>query len=57
MQAIISPDMYYAYIRLPDEHSETPPEILDDPKLYPFFKDCLGALDGTHILATVPAKD
>ncbi|KAL6841999.1 hypothetical protein ACP4OV_028199 [Aristida adscensionis] len=25
------------------------PKILDSDRFYPFFKDCLGAIDGTHI--------
>jgi hypothetical protein len=26
----------------------------NDPKFYPYFKDCIGALDGTHIPAVLP---
>ncbi|CAL5362231.1 unnamed protein product [Camellia sinensis] len=26
-----------------------PPEIRNNPKRYPWFKDCIGAIDGTHI--------
>ncbi|KAG6584314.1 putative nuclease HARBI1, partial [Cucurbita argyrosperma subsp. sororia] len=29
--------------------SNVPPEILDDPRFYPYFKDCVGAIDGIHI--------
>lgn len=32
-----------------------PDEIQSNPKFWPFFKDCMGALDGTHIPAVVPA--
>ncbi|GMI78270.1 hypothetical protein like AT5G41980 [Hibiscus trionum] len=39
-------------IRLPDE--STPLEIRNNPRFYPCFKDCVGALDGTHIRASVP---
>ena len=42
------------YIRIPPEG--TPFEILSNPKLYPFFKNCRMALDGTHIPAFVPSK-
>ncbi|XP_043705523.1 putative nuclease HARBI1 [Telopea speciosissima] len=42
----------------------TPPDIqkiqLDmqsKPKYYPFFKDCIGAIDGSHISAIVPQQD
>lgn len=49
--------MYSAFIRLPQATDNTPPEIKDSPKLYPFFKHCLGALDGTHIYASIPPAD
>ena len=29
-------------------------EIQSSKKFYPFFKDCIGALDGIHILTSVP---
>jgi hypothetical protein len=44
---------YNRYIKLPPKE-QTPPEIQNNPKLYPFFKDCRGAIDGTHIDAFVP---
>ncbi|KIK93615.1 hypothetical protein PAXRUDRAFT_502957 [Paxillus rubicundulus Ve08.2h10] len=34
----------------------TPPEILDNPKFYPFLQHAVGAIDGTHI-ACCPAAD
>jgi len=34
-----------------------PPEILEQPgTLYPYFKDVIGAADGTHIPAKVPVE-
>ncbi|KAJ8594105.1 hypothetical protein M405DRAFT_692144, partial [Rhizopogon salebrosus TDB-379] len=53
LDMIVSPTFYNRYIKLPDAQ-QTPPEIRNDPKLYPFFKDCRGAIDGTHIEAFVP---
>jgi hypothetical protein len=32
-------------------------KILNDPKFYPYFSNCIGALDGTHIPAVVSALD
>lgn len=29
--------------------SDVPPEILEDPRFYPYFQDCVGAVDGIHI--------
>ena len=34
----------------------TPPIILNDPKYYPFFKDALGAINGTHINCNASAE-
>jgi hypothetical protein len=40
---------YNQYVHLPPLGAPTPPEILNNPKYYPFFKDALGAIDRTHI--------
>ncbi|XP_060971415.1 protein ALP1-like isoform X1 [Cannabis sativa] len=34
-----------------------PSEIRFNPKYYPFFKNCVGAIDGTHISAHVPINE
>ncbi|XP_023644308.1 uncharacterized protein LOC111832173 [Capsella rubella] len=34
-----------------------PAKIKDSTRFYPYFKDCVGAIDGTHILAMVAGKD
>ncbi|KAL1200342.1 Protein ALP1-like [Cardamine amara subsp. amara] len=34
-----------------------PPKIRDSTRFYPYFKDCVGAIDGTHILAMIAGKD
>jgi hypothetical protein len=36
-----------------DVHSR----ITNDQRMWPHFKDCIGAIDGTHISATPPKKD
>ncbi|XP_073354031.1 uncharacterized protein [Aegilops tauschii subsp. strangulata] len=33
---------------------QTPPKIRGSPRRYPYFKDCIGAIDGTHVTARVP---
>ena len=38
---------------LPEPH-HCPPEIAANPKMFPYFKDCIGALDGTHIPCMPP---
>ena len=33
---------------------QTPPKIRGSPRWYPYFKDCIGAIDGTHVTSGVP---
>ena len=40
---------YTNNIHLAHNHDPVLPEILKNLKFYPFFKDTLGAIDGTHI--------
>ncbi|KAK5817483.1 hypothetical protein PVK06_022407 [Gossypium arboreum] len=44
--------LYKLVIKLLDE--STPSEIRNNPRFYPYFKDCIGALDGTHVRASIP---
>ncbi|KAG8501024.1 hypothetical protein CXB51_003119 [Gossypium anomalum] len=44
--------LYKLVIRLPNE--STPSEIRKNPRFYPYFKYCIGVLDGTHVRASVP---
>uniref|UniRef100_A0A9I9E6S2 DUF8040 domain-containing protein n=1 Tax=Cucumis melo TaxID=3656 RepID=A0A9I9E6S2_CUCME len=34
-----------------------PMEIVSNSKYYPFFKDCIGAIDGTHVAASIPQNE
>ncbi|CAO2146305.1 unnamed protein product, partial [Urochloa humidicola] len=36
--------------------TSVPPKIQNSRRWNPYFKDCIGAIDGTHLLARVPAK-
>ncbi|KAK8916146.1 hypothetical protein KSP39_PZI022169 [Platanthera zijinensis] len=36
---------------------EIPAEIRSDARYMPFFKDCVGAIDGTHVDARIPVED
>ncbi|CAN1331994.1 hypothetical protein LINPERPRIM_LOCUS35553, partial [Linum perenne] len=36
--------------------SEVPPQILNDPKYHPYFKDCVGAIHGVHVDAIIPTS-
>ncbi|CAL9231610.1 unnamed protein product [Arabidopsis halleri] len=37
--------------------SAVPTKIKDSTRFYPYFKDCVGAIDGTHILAMITGQD
>ena len=50
---VVSQRFYHCHVKLPAK-DKTPPEIHDNLKLYPFFRDCWGAVDGTHVDAFVP---
>ena len=57
MLVFFSLDPFYnQYIHLPPLGAPTPPKIQNNPKFYPFFKDALGAINGTHINATTSAE-
>ncbi|KIJ33287.1 hypothetical protein M422DRAFT_122117, partial [Sphaerobolus stellatus SS14] len=47
----------FTYVKLPDENTPVPLEIESNLKHFPFFKDCLGAFDGTHIDCHPPTDD
>ena len=48
---------YNDQIKLPSADAPIPPEILNNTKFYPFFKDTLGAIDSTHINCCPSAMD
>jgi hypothetical protein len=45
------------FVKLLSVDTPLSPRIADDPKYTPYFDDCIGALDGTHILAHIPTED
>ncbi|KAM3255872.1 hypothetical protein ACQJBY_048816 [Aegilops geniculata] len=47
-------ELYSVYIRPPSLH---PHPILSKQKFYPFFMDCIGAIDGTHIPLELPVHE
>jgi hypothetical protein len=52
-----SPPFYNKYVCLPRASDPCPPEIRRNPKFWPFFKDVLGAIDGSHIHCSPPASE
>lgn len=57
LAAFSSAPFYTTYVRMPTASDPVPPEIFHNPKRYPFFKDALGALDGTHINCSPSAQE
>ncbi|KAF9230196.1 hypothetical protein BU15DRAFT_24208, partial [Melanogaster broomeanus] len=51
-----SPPFYMSNVRLPAVDTPISAAILEDPR-FRFFRDCIGAVDGTHIRAFVPLDD
>ncbi|OCH83698.1 hypothetical protein OBBRIDRAFT_710498, partial [Obba rivulosa] len=50
LRRLCHPGFYHAYIHLPKSHHPIPNEILADTTwFYLYFKNCVGAIDGTHI--------
>lgn len=49
--------LHYQTVRQPMSTDPIPEAIHQNPKLWPYFKDCIGAIDGTHIHAHIPAAE
>ena len=54
LAALVSHEIYSAYVKLPPQDPRPADSILTNDDLYPYFKDCIGAIDGTHIPAFIP---
>ena len=48
-------ELYSKTVRLPP--AATPQAIEKNLNFFPYFKNCLGALDGSHIVAFIPEED
>ena len=57
LDKVSSPPFYTNFVHLPHIDDPTPHRILNNPKFYPFFKDCIGAFDGSHINACPSLED
>ena len=53
LEALIQ--LYPEFVKPPLE--TIPPEISHSRKFFPFFRNCIGAADGIHVLAMVPPED
>jgi DDE superfamily endonuclease len=58
MLLIFSSNPFYAnHVHLPVVGDPPPPEIAKNPKFWPYFKDAVGALDGSHIHSAPPVDE
>jgi hypothetical protein len=48
LETFFSPLFYTYYVHLPAAGDPIVPYIRDNPTLFPFFEDTIGAIDGTH---------
>jgi hypothetical protein len=55
LNALTTEKVYRSYVKLPTHTSPVPQCIRDSKYFYLYFKDCIGAINGTHIPAYVPA--
>jgi len=54
LDTLTSPEIYHDLVELPKRNYPVPKEIRDSRNFFPWLKDCIGAIDGTHIPAHVP---
>ena len=52
-----SSPFYTSHVCLPTAHYPIPPQIYNNPKFWPYFKDAIGALDGCYIHSAPPALE
>ena len=55
LAALTSDAFQQEYMKLPREGDGIPDRIQKDPKLFPFFQDCVGAIDGSHMFVRPPS--
>jgi DDE superfamily endonuclease len=48
---------YTKHVRLPGKDDPVATQIRNNPKFWPYFKNALGALDGSHIHSAPPASE
>ncbi|KAJ3019577.1 hypothetical protein NUW54_g43 [Trametes sanguinea] len=57
LQMFSGPECYNRYVKLPSADDPIPLHISTNPKFYPFLKNVVGAIDGTHITCTPSLED
>ncbi|KAI9068904.1 hypothetical protein FKP32DRAFT_1552229, partial [Trametes sanguinea] len=57
LQMFSGPEFYNRHVKLPSANDPIPLHISTNPKFYPFLKNVVGAIDGTHITCTPSLED
>lgn len=56
LATLLHPAIYNHYVRLPSADDPVPPRIASNYRFSSYFDDVVGAIDGTHFPARVPAS-
>ncbi|KAK9274075.1 hypothetical protein L1049_018889 [Liquidambar formosana] len=51
------PMLAMGMIKPPNNFNDVAPHIRQNPKYWPYFKDCIGAIDSTHVRALLSPKE
>jgi DDE superfamily endonuclease len=54
LDVLVSEKIYGTYVKLPTRNTQLHESISTDNDFYPYFSNCIGAIDGTHLPAFVP---
>ena len=57
LDILSSHPFYTTYVHLPADDAPVSPQIRNNPKRWPYFKDAIGAIDGSHIHAFPPSSE
>jgi hypothetical protein len=57
LNTLSSHPFYNKFVHLPSENEPVPEEIQNNTKFWPFFRNVLGAMDGTHINCNPSASE
>jgi DDE superfamily endonuclease len=57
MGHFLEPDFFKHFVKFPTESTPLSEEIEDSINNFPYFKDCIGAIDGSHIPISPPDNE
>jgi DDE superfamily endonuclease len=57
MKHFLKPQFYKLFVTFPTESTPLSDCIQENNSFFPYFKDCIGAIDGSHILVSPPERE